>query len=97
VKELRSIGIPAGTSCCAAPIAKFQRKSGAKLGLFCKRCAKAAVIEARDVRQHLRGARGPITPPGLDDEVLAAFGNHAKKFHRRWQSWNVINERVAQP
>jgi len=84
------------TSCCAAPTVKFRRKSGASSACSAN-VRESAVIEARERRQHLRPCRRPITLAGLDDEVLAAFRHHAKKFRRRCRAGNVINETRTQP
>ena len=72
VKELRSIGIQPDILLCRAdrPLPKDERR---KIALFCN-VRPAAVIQALDVAEHLRRAASPITPKGLDREVLAAFG-----------------------
>ncbi len=62
VKELRSIGIQPDILLCRTdrPIPDEERR---KLALFCN-VRESAVIEARDVGQHLRRARGLSSRPG---------------------------------
>jgi CTP synthase len=93
VAELRSIGIQPDILLCRTD-REIPREERRKLGLFCN-VRESAVIEARDAAS-IYDVPLAYHAAGLDDEVLAAFGERgapAPDLSR----WQTISKRVKDP
>lgn len=93
VAELRSIGIQPDILLCRTD-REIPREERRKLGLFCN-VRESAVIEARDAAS-IYDVPLAYHAAGLDDEVLAAFGQRgapAPDLSR----WQTISKRVKDP
>lgn len=93
VAELRSIGIQPDILLCRTD-REIPREERRKLGLFCN-VRESAVIEARDAAS-IYDVPLAYHAAGLDDEVLAAFGQRGAPVPDL-SRWQTISKRVKDP